>query len=456
MREAHVHLAALGESLAMLDLASCRSAAQCLEQLTLETARASTERPRQATSVSEENDHGRAKWARAFGARVEGWVESRWPTLAELDAATGDTPTVVMSFDHHSALANSAALAAAKLSPGQVVPPNGLVCTDSAGRATGLLQEQAAYAAWNAAPEPTMGQRRRDVLRALKLLGAMGFDEVHDLHSQSWLGPLLGELDRAGTLRARVRLFPPASRLVEDCASRRLWESDMVRIAGGKVFADGTLNSRTALMLTPYASPLDEVGPLGKAMVSRSELNTYTRTCAELGLELAVHAIGDGAVRMVLDEWESVRATGAKGGDGGEGTGGEGRGLRIEHCELIDEADIERFVRLGVICSVQPCHLLTDIEVLTRQFPRRLGRVLPLRDLIQAGLKPGRTLIFGSDAPIVRPNPEDSVLAATLRRRRDMPEAHAIAREQSIDDKTAWACFGSATPSHALPIIEDR
>lgn len=433
----------------MLDLASCRSVAQCLDKLTLETARTSTERPRQIRSMGEKDEQGPAKWTRAFGARIEGWAESRWPMLAELDAATGDTPTVVMSFDHHSALANSAALAAAKLSPGQVVPPNGLVCTNSAGRATGLLQEQAAYAAWNAAPEPTMGQRRRDVLRALKLLGAMGFDEVHDLHSQSWLGPLLGELDRAGTLRARVRLFPPASRLVEDCASRRLWESDMVRIAGGKVFADGTLNSRTALMLTPYASPLDEIGPLGKAMVSRSELNSHMRTCRELELDLAVHAIGDGAVRMVLDVWESVQTAGTKNSDGGKG------GLRIEHCELIDEADVERFARLGVICSVQPCHLLADIEVLTRQFPRRLGRVLPLRDLIQAGLKPGRTLIFGSDAPIVRPNPEDSVLAATLRRRRDMPEALAIAPEQSIDEKTAWACFGSATPSHALPIIED-
>ncbi len=451
MREAHLHLGALGESLSMPSLERCQDLGAALDLLADEArgcapaacpgggceSHGPGPRAGESCAVSGGTDTCRgpartagARFIRATGARVEAWPEARWPTLDELDRATGDTPVVVMSFDHHSAVANSAALRAANLRPGQAIAPNGLVCVDARGRATGLLHEQAAYAAWNAAPEPTPGQRRRDVLRALKLLGAMGFDEVHDLHAPSWLAPLLGEIDRAGGLTVRVRLFAPADRFAQDLRDREVWESERVRLAGAKVFYDGTLNSRTALVLHPYAHPDPTVGPRGKAMMTHETLAGHMRAVRALApeLELAVHAIGDAAVRDVLDRWELL---------------GGGRGLRIEHCELIDEHDVPRFAQLGVTCSVQPCHLLADAPVLKREFPTRLHRVLPLKELIESGLIPGQSLLFGSDAPIVRPNPEDSVIAATLRRRRDEPDAHAIAREQAIGEELAWACFGN-------------
>jgi predicted amidohydrolase YtcJ len=117
--------------------------------------------------------------------------------------------------------------------------------------------------------------------------------------------------------------------------------------------------------------------------------------------------------------------------------------LRIEHSELVDAADVPRFAALGVIASVQPCHLLTDIDVLRRQLPHRLDRVLPLRELIDAGCEPGRGLIFGSDAPIVRPHPEDSIQAAVHRRRAGMRPDEAVAFGQAISEAEAWACFGA-------------
>jgi predicted amidohydrolase YtcJ len=176
---------------------------------------------------------------------------------------------------------------------------------------------------------------------------------------------------------------------------------------------------------------------------------------------LAVHAIGDAAVKMVLD---CVERFDSQLGSAQAGAARRCR-VRIEHAELIDKMDVPRFVRQRVDCSVQPCHLLTDIEALNRYVPHRLDRVLPLRELLDAGLQPGRLgvdwetmqdvidpadvcaapagLVFGSDAPIVRPEPEDSIFAAVHRRRPELPESQAIAPLQALTEDECWKCFAA-------------
>jgi predicted amidohydrolase YtcJ len=436
LREAHAHIAAHGEALGMVNLAPCGSVGECLELVRRECGRARRER----------GDGRSAVWVRMMGARVEGWAERRWPTIGELDAASAGVACVLMSFDHHAACASTAAMSAAGLRAGEALPPNGVVCVDARGEATGLLLEQAAYRVWDAAPEPTEAQRGAHVAVALEDLARLGYAEVHDLHSQDWLGPLLARMDRAGELKITVWLYPPVARLEEVEAGRAAWESDRVRLAGGKLFADGTLNSRTALMLADYESPIDGM-PHGRAMVSEGELRGAIELTHRLGLGLAVHAIGDGAVRMVLDAWERSEARGTGRGSTG---GTPVPRLRVEHCELIDKADVPRFAELGVVCSVQPCHLLADIEVLRRYLPHRLDRVLPLRELIDSGCRPatedgGRGLLwFGSDVPIVRADPGDSIVAATLRRREAMSESEAIGWGQRVAESEAWRCFGTS------------
>jgi len=412
IREAHAHLAALGESLELVSLAACASLAECLGVV------------RQAAEAA---GPGASPFVRLHSARVQGWPEARWPTLSELDVAAGAMPVVIMSFDHHSAAANTAAFKLAGLRGGEPVPPNGVVVTEAGTtEPTGLLLEQAAYAAWRAAPEPTPDEQRRYVRAALAALAALGYREVHDLHSQVWLGPLLAELERAGELSLDVGLYSPADRLAADVAAAAAWTSQRVRLLGGKVFADGTLNARTALMIHRYAEPL--LGfPRGQCLVSPAELGLRITEADGLGLHLAVHAIGDGAVRTVLDAIERAAPRTA--------------GFRIEHAELIDVADVPRFARLGVVCSVQPCHLLADVEALNRFVPHRLDRVLPLRELIDSGCRPGELLWFGSDVPIVGADPGDSVQAAVYRRRAGASEAEMIAPRQAITEQEAWACF---------------
>jgi predicted amidohydrolase YtcJ len=422
IREAHAHLAATGLSLELRSVGGCGSLAECLEIVRAEALAAAKAR-------------GAAGWVRMTSARVQGWPEQRWPTRLELDeAARVDgriVPVVLLSFDYHSAAANTAALEAAGLKAGVPVPPKGTVCETSpgSGEASGTLLEEAAYAAWNACPEPTMAEQRRYVRRACEHLRSLGFVEVHDLHSQPWLGAMLGEMERASELAMKVWLYPAIAKLEEVAAGKSAWESERVRLAGGKVFADGTLNSRTAFMLHRYAEPLLE-WPRGHCMVSPAALEEHVRLTDRLGVHLAVHAIGDGAVRTVLDAIEKVGPRGSRTGP-----------YRIEHCEVIDAADVPRFAGLGVVCSVQPCHLLTDIEALNRFVPHRLNRVLPLRELIDSGCRPGELLWFGSDVPIVRADPEDSIRAAVERRREGMGEDLAVALKQRIGVDEAWAAF---------------
>ena len=406
-REAHAHLHLHGRALSMLDLSACTTRADAL---------ACIER-HAATMMHDPPD----SWLLGFGLRVNAFTDDpRWPHRLELDRIASGRPCCIMSFDHHSVLASGAALAACGIDAAVADPPGGGICRDAAGRPDGVLLEAAALIAWNAAPQPAPAQWRRHVERGLADLASHGFTEVHDLLSPSWLGPLLASLDDQGVLPMRVRLHAPIDSLEEQ--ARAGWSRDRVRLAGGKVFADGTLNSRTAWTLAPFRDPLPD-HPFGTPLMDRASLATAMRRSHALNLGLAVHAIGDGAVRATLDAATEVN---------GGGFVGDLPRLRIEHAELIAPDDVERFADLQVVASVQPCHLLADAPVLARQFPEHADRVLPLRRLVDSGCEPGRLLWFGSDTPIVRPHPEDSIMAATNR-----APSHALTRAECL------ACFAS-------------
>lgn len=414
LREAHAHLFQFGRTLSMVDLSGCRSRHDMVERLA-ERARTAPGEP-----------------ILAHGARPEGFEDPGWPDADDLERACPGARVWAWCFDHHALLASHAALQLAGADDRTPDPPGGAYERDATGRPTGLCLESAALALWASAPEPGPYERRAIVRAACEALAALGFVEVHDLKAQPWLPGVLRELEDAGELPLSVGCLPLVEDLEAVAGTRNAWESDCVRLVGGKVFVDGTLNSRTAWMLEPYADG-DPARPRGMALMSVESVASAIEVCARVGVPLAAHAIGDGAVRCVLDAVERT---------------GTGHPHRIEHAELIAEPDIERFVRLGVVASVQPCHLLPDIEVLHRALPDRLHRVLPLRDLIDAGCTPGRLdgpgLVFGSDVPIVRADPGDSIQAAVHRTRPGLDRA--IAPEQAVTEKEAWACFGAPIP----------
>ncbi len=177
-------------------------------------------------------------------------------------------------------------------------------------------------------------------------------------------------------------------------------------------------------MLEPFA----DSHTMGTPMMTTDAIDQAMLISKEHHLPVAAHAIGDGAVRAVLDSIER--------------TGCTHMNARIEHLELVHPDDVPRFNELGVIASVQPCHLLPDIEALYTAVPDRLDRVLPLRSLIESGCVLGDSLIFGSDVPIVRANHEDSIQAAVYRCRDGMDKSQAIGIEQALSESESLACFG--------------
>ncbi|MEL6328434.1 MAG: amidohydrolase family protein [Planctomycetota bacterium] len=398
--EAHCHIFELGRWLGMLDLSPCRSAGDMLALI--------ADRRRDLITL------GRSPDIYAMGARPESWDQPGWPSLAELDRVTEGGRCIAWCFDIHTLMANSAALERADK-------------TTSPGQPEGVVTEEDAHAVWASIEEPTGEERLDTVAHALDHLASLGYREAHDMRTQPWLPADLAELERRGRLPLDVRLYTLVENIARLVRTRADFESDRIALAGGKIFTDGTLNSRTALMLEPFADGPPE-HPAGLALMSADEIAASVRTCDELGVPLAAHAIGDGAVRNVLDGIELAKPRTA--------------GIRVEHCELVDEADIPRFAGLGLTVSMQPCHLLYDIESLQRAQPSRLDRVMPIRELIDSGLEPGTTLVFGSDAPVVSAHAGDSLQAAVERRRVEMTPDQAIAPDQAITLDEALACFG--------------
>lgn len=376
-------------------------------------------------------------WMIARGIRIAAWPEQRYPTAREIDDAASGRPALLRSFDHHALAAGAAALRLAELGPHTADPAGGIIERGPGGAPTGLLLESACALALRAVPPFTRDERAAHVRAALADLRARGFAEVHDMLATPLLADILLDLEARGELDVAVRLYATrehfdalADRAAESAdegddadpaGAPTLARSEMVRLSGLKIFTDGTLNSRTAHMLRPFAHPIPE-HPLGTALMSPDEIVAAIRHADARGYPIAAHAIGDAAVRAVLDALETAQP--------------ECLGQRIEHAQFVDETDVARFAELGVIASLQPCHLLTDIEAIERFTPDRAGRAFPLRDLMDAardaGFEAEDLIWLGSDAPIVPPSPEDNRQAAVERRRAGMAAARAIGPAQSI------------------------
>jgi predicted amidohydrolase YtcJ len=186
-------------------------------------------------------------------------------------------------------------------------------------------------------------------------------------------------------------------------------------------------------MLTPFEDPRADA-PCGLQIMSREKIDDAIARGASHGLPIVAHAIGDRAVRTMLD---AIQAFGAVGE----------RPHRIEHAQFIDEADVARFAELGVVASMQVCHLLPDMEALRRLVAGRMDRAFVLHELWRAyearGLDPVDYLWLGSDAPVVSPDPADTLQASMHRRRAGMSVGEAINPDQALSSERTVACLRS-------------
>ncbi|HEY1298279.1 MAG TPA: amidohydrolase [Chloroflexota bacterium] len=342
------------------------------------------------------------------GAWVQGrgWDRNRWgrlPTRADLDMAVGVRPVALSSHDGHALWLNSAALAAGGITRETADAPGGVIERDATGEPSGVLFENAQDLVRDHIPEPSDAELREAIRQALRAAAAAGLTGIHNLEDAR-TRRVFQALEAAGDLTLRVYHGVPRGELAEarERGLRTGLGSDWVRIGPVKLFADGALGSRTAWLLAPYTGRESD-DYRGVATLSVEELEQEMRAAADAGLDVAVHAIGDAAVRRVLDVFEHTRSA---------YPALRQRLLRIEHAQLVDPADVPRFRSLGVIASMQPIHATADWRTADTHWGARSRHAYAWRDLLQAGA----TLAFGTDAPVEHIEPLYSLYAAITRR----------------------------------------
>jgi predicted amidohydrolase YtcJ len=370
------------------------------------------------------------------------------PTAAMLDAIVPDRPVYLDASDLHSVWCNTLALRELGIDDETADPVGGTIVRDVHGVATGLLLENAGYhIAWPVMNRTTAEEDDRNLRAAIHEWLRAGTTCAVDMAFDHKALRAVERADTNGELPFTVlahwlvhRTGDPATELaqvrdvVELVGSH---QSNRVRLLGIKLVLDGTIDGCTAGMCEPFAN-----GKPGEMVWPREVLEPVVLAADEAGLQIALHAIGDLAVRTALDVLEVAAQHRAARGDTRE------RRHRIEHLEYVDPADIARLAPLGVTASMQPVHvdpagLANWIAVLGQQ-RAQLGFAWP------EYLAHGTTLAFGTDAPTAPHPPLPNMYIAATRRSPYLPDAEplrpdfALPLEAAIVHGTrdsAWASF---------------
>ncbi len=270
-------------------------------------------------------------------------------------------------------------------------------------------------------PYPTKAEFESDlatVSAGLAHAAAHGITFIHNMDGNLYTLELLEELHRRGELSARVRVpfhfknFMDLSMLEKASLMAERYRSDMLASGFVKLFVDGVVDSGTAVMVEDYA---DQPGWKGEPLFEPERFARIAVEADRRGLQIAVHAIGDGAVKIVLDGYEAaLKANGRR----------DSR-HRVEHVEVIDPRDIPRFAELGVIASMQPPHPPGNHGLPLEPYLSKIGRARwPYAFAWKALREAGARIAFGTDWPVSDIDPLWSIQSALTRARwaDDLPD----------------------------------
>ena len=387
--DSHIHLYHWCQMRHQLQLAGCRTKQELLDAV-----------------AAAPNGAG---WLIGQGWNAVHWSDPTPPTRQELDAVTGGRPTLLWCSDLHSALANTTALAASDLLHGQRVVEGGVIERDAQGEPTGWLRELAANIARDSAPLPDDATMTELLLQAQAELHRLGITAICDQRIKNQPdGPplfrLLRALEAKGQWRLRTNLNVAAHHLGQavELGLSTGFGSERLRIGHVKVFADGTLGSLTARMLEPFAQAGAGEDGRGMYLTPPEEMRQTFQAAARAGFSVSVHAIGDEANRVCLDLFEELDALGIP---------RPRIPHRLEHAQMLHDADVARFAKLDLAVSVQAGHLLDDKAGAEQSLGQRARLCYRFGDLLRSGAN----LIFGTDAPVSEVDPRYGLRAAAYR-----------------------------------------
>lgn len=436
--ESHLHLFMAGSELAHLQLLGVQGA----EALGRALAAYAAANPDRAVIVGQGCDYA---------------ILGRALTRQDLDALLPDRPVILLAADHHTAWANTRALDLAGILHGRALPPGNEIVMAPDGTATGELREfkakepvlklagedriMAGIATGEEPdPAPTDADLRADrepMARGLAHCARHGLTSLVNMDGNRYTLRVLDALRAEGRLTARVRVpfhyrphRTPADLAIASAMARD-WADDWLASGFVKFFMDGVIDSTTAVRTDDYPG---RPGYTGAEPLHSPE--AFAAACIEAdrrGLQIATHAIGDGAVRRVLDGYAAARAA----------NGARDSRHRIEHIEMIHPDDVPRLAELGVVASLQPCHVpgMQDfpfqptMDVIGRH---RWQDAYLARSLAEAGAR----LAFASDWPVADVNPFRCIQSAVTRATFEGGVNQAVSLQAALEAYTlggAWA-----------------
>ncbi len=379
------------------------------------------------------------QWILGQGWNQDTWPHPRLPDRTDLDDLSRDNPVILWRTDLHLAWANSRALEMAGITADTPDPEMGVIDRDETGRPTGVLREMAINLVRRVIPPPTADETDEAMRQAMAALHQLGLTGVHDMRIMGGEdGPpafrAYQRLRADRALNLRVWMMLPGERLSEAIALglRTGFGDDTLRVGGIKLFADGATGPRTAWMLEPFAD-----AGTGLPLTPMEEIADIVSRAHRAGISAAIHAIGDRAVRELLDVFTEALPH----------QGGDIRPLaphRIEHVQHSHPADLKRLAPLGLVASVQPIHATDDMLMIDQACGERARWAYAFRNLLDAGT----VLALGSDCPVASPNPFWGIHAAVTRQRRDGTPAGGWYPAQRLT--VAEAVWGyTMGPAHA-------
>lgn len=382
--DSHCHVWGLGMKILGCDLSNCQSIRECIDLL-------------------QKKNFKRGQWLIGRGWNQELWRQS-FPNKKDLDIHFPDIPVYLIRIDGHCAWVNSKALEIAQIDQNTNVA-GGEIQLDDNSQPTGILLDNAMNLIEKIIPPFTKKQLSEFILKGIEEANKSGIYSFHDMDINAELHSTYIELDKQGKLNSHIYSFLAANNREYLDFDQFKYKGSNYKVQGIKLYADGALGSRGAYLTEKYS----DSDTFGLELNTKEQMFSIAKEASELNLDIAIHAIGDAAVRNVIEVYSKLRKLGYT------------NNLRIEHSQLVQPIHIRKYKEYNIIASVQPIHCISDAIMCEK----RLGveRSSKIGYPWQSFLNNEVLTIAGSDFPIESQSVIEGLQAFTERKPLNMIES---------------------------------
>ena len=406
--DAHAHFLGYGMSLQIADLSGSQSWEEILDRL---------------KAFAEENPEG---WLRGRGWDQNDWPVKEFPTNEKLDELFPDRPVVLTRIDGHASIANSKALELAGIKAGDKVAGGDIEVKD--GKLNGILIDNAMGLVSRKVPSSSPEQLREALLDAQKNCFAAGLTTIDDCGLQYSDALFIDSLHKTNELKMRIYVMLSDNKSNYNFLfSNGKIKTDRLNVRSFKVFSDGALGSRGACLLEPYA---DKPGWTGFLLSSAEHFDSVANIIFKNDMQMCTHAIGDSANRVILKTYAKYLK------------GKNDLRWRIEHAQIVNQADFDWFGNYSIVPSVQPTHGTSDMYwAVDRLGSERMKGAYAYKQLLEQN----NWIPLGTDFPVEDISPMKTFYASVVRKdSKGWPEQgfqmeNALTREQTLRGMTIWA-----------------